>query len=208
MKFPRFYNPFARIRALVVANDRLKKRNALIRDDNRALRSAVRTLRNEQRAAAFEIGALSDKWRCLYNDVLNELDVTEQANEAFMIEREELKANIALRDAVGVQLVSCLMSAEAAITANDASLQLSQQELEAIAAEVLELRTDNQQQAGETLEVVGYVKACESSLAAAGIVIVDTEENGPRVLVDTQVLLAALKAGQVGTLTQEASEAA
>lgn len=194
MKFPRFYNPFRRIRELEGHVGRLERRNRVIRDDNRVLREQRIALINEVQEGARDIEKLSRDWLSLHRQVLQELDGHEQANEAFMVEREELKANIALRDAIGIQLVASLMAAEEVITANDATVQLGEQANEELATEVLTLRQEAQQQAGETSAVVGYVKSCEDALKVVGIAIVDGE-TGPEVTVDQSAFLSALRLG-------------
>lgn len=201
MKFPRFYNPFARIRDLEDANFALKRRNRNLKSVNNDQRSQLSRLIREQKAAAVEINELSDNWQRLYGEVVAELDAHEQAVEDFMLEREVLKANIGHRDAIALAFLSNLMGAEQVITANDATLELANQATEELAAEVLELRASAQSQAAETLEVVGFVKACEAALSAAGVVVSDTEE-GPRVLVSSSAIIAGLKSGLIGSIPE------
>ncbi len=190
MKFPKFYNPFRRIRdleATIAAND--VTLNGMFAG-KRKLRETIRNLRadladarlaaNENAREAIRIG---NNWHVQFCEVVEELGDHEQAVEAFMVEREELKANIALRDTVGVELVGALMEAEGII-----------QSLKEAVADAQASDTAQTQETVEIVEIVEYVKACEAALSAVGITIEDGEE-GPQVRLDQEVFLSAVRLG-------------
>ena len=211
MKFPRFYNPFRRVRELEETLNGMYAGKRKLRATIREQRDVIEGLRDQESGLSRQVAFLERQsieighnWLTLYNEVSQDLSGHEQANEAFMLEREELKANIQLRDAIGIQLVASLMAAEEVITANDANLQLAEQANEELAAEVLTLRQEVQQQAGEVAETVGYVKACEEALKVVGITIVDTA-SGPEVAVDQEAFLSALRLGFIRAAEVEAA---
>lgn len=95
-----------------------------------------------------------------------------QAIDAFMDEREDLKAALALAQSFGSEALSV------GVTLKNALDHFAER---AVTAEALVI-----EQAGEIVEVVSWVRAVEAALEAAGITVVDTEENGPAITVDGQ----------------------
>ena len=93
-----------------------------------------------------------------------------QAIDAFMDEREDLKAALANAKTFGTEALAV------GVTLKNALDHFAER---AVAAEALVL-----EQASEIVEVVSWVRAVEEALGFAGISIADDGQNGPAITVD------------------------
>lgn len=93
-----------------------------------------------------------------------------QAIDAFMDEREDLKASLAIAQSFGTEALAV------GVTLKNALDHFAER---AVAAEALVL-----EQASEIVEVVSWVRAVEEALGFAGITIADDGQNGPAITVD------------------------
>lgn len=168
MKFLRYLNPFAIIRQL----------RAELAGANE-FAEAMRRSRNDWRQLANHSIAETNQLRLI-------AAAQDQAIEAHMAERAELKAAI--------------------VTADRAGVFLSGQYLE-VAVELGLLRNASREQARETLEAVEYVKQVEQALTSGGITIEDGE-NGPLVVVNQDVFLGRLATGDFKVVREEQPEVA
>jgi chromosome segregation ATPase len=145
MKFPRFYNPFARIRSL--------------------------------QAEIADVTESRDGWREIALDnsdtavrLSRKLDGANQALDAHMAERAELKETTSELVAVGIKLAT--------------EVRIRDEAGIALCGELIAAKLEVQSQAEETLEVVDYVKQVEAVLANAGITIEDNDQLGPIVILE------------------------
>lgn len=185
-----FFNPY---KALKVANADLAEisddlhyyqgRLVAVRLERDEVRVANKRLRGEVLQGRKEYNLLADTWKGTYREQTVRLEGAEQACEAFMAEREELKGAIKLRDIAGISLCKTAVEQEAVILAVSQDLAAHVQANEALIAERDELAAH-----------VPYLKSVEEVLSAAGVTVQDTPE-GPKVTVSVPSLMAAGKAG-------------
>lgn len=170
MRFFRFLNPIRAFNNLKADNAILATRAAHLTDANRFLRLQRDNV--EKTLIAYDNGLH------FMSDLAGSY---EHAIDAFMVEREELQAEIALRDATGL-----LLSADLLKTLEIAALL--DQEADDLDAEV-------RSQAAQIVEIVDYVKQVEARLGAAGITIADGED-GPEITVDQAAFVQAVRGGR------------
>lgn len=197
MKFPRFYNPFARIRDLEASLEEAQAYNEKLADGLATTVFGSIVAIAQAQAEAEEIG---NNWHRLYVDVCEDLEVAEQAIDAFMDDRETLKYNIALRDELGVELMAAGASVEEELQTTRGALERAVGDVQGLAVEVEDLKQDSIGQATHTLEVVRYVKDAEAALSAVGVTLTDAAA-GPHVNIDLDAILAAVRTGAVTTVT-------
>lgn len=185
MKFPRFYNPFRRIRELEASIDNL-------------------TSSYEDRLYYFKsvhesLSAQVYRYAKLTASMGKNQDDLEQAIEAFMDEREELKLAIDVRHQVNVMLLKFLEKAYEDAQVDDAALSLAAKELgdldgalTSAQAQIDRMDSEATTQAEEIVETIAYLKQVEAALEHAGITIGEDEDCNPVVVINERAFMSAI----------------